>query len=70
MLEEVRVEPYDVDTARAHGRLLAHTRRAGRARGAHDLLIAATAITTPRRLITAEATGFSDLPGLELQVLT
>jgi tRNA(fMet)-specific endonuclease VapC len=70
VLTEVRVEPYDVETARAHATLLAHTRRTGQSRGAHDLLIAATAITTARRLITADATGFADLPGVELQVLT
>ena len=69
VLKEVRVEPYDVDTARAHATLLAYTRRSGRSRGAHDLLIAATAITTARRLITADATGFADLPGVEVQVL-
>ena len=70
VLAEVRVESYDIETARVHATLLAHTRRAGRPRGAHDLLIAATAIATGRRLITTDAAGFADLPGLELRALT
>ncbi|GAC1608292.1 MAG: hypothetical protein NVS3B26_04600 [Mycobacteriales bacterium] len=48
VLETLSIEPYDVDVAEAHGRLLAHVHREGRARGAHDLIIAATAIATKR----------------------
>lgn len=69
VLAQIRVEPYDVDTARVHATLLAYTRRSGRSRGAHDLLIAATAITTGRTVITADAKGFADLPGLQLRAL-
>ena len=43
LLESIAVEEYDLEVARVHAALLAHTRRSGRARGAHDLLIAATA---------------------------
>ena len=46
ILSLVPVESYGLDAARAHARLLAHTRRAGRPRGAHDL--PATASTPPR----------------------
>lgn len=69
LLATVRVEPYDGDTARVHAALLAHTRRAGRARGAHDLLIAATAVATGRSLVTADTTGFAELPGLDVRAL-
>jgi tRNA(fMet)-specific endonuclease VapC len=69
VLAQIRVEPYDLDTAHVHAGLLAHTRRRGRPRGAHDLLIAATAVTTGRTLITADAAGFADLPGLSVRAL-
>lgn len=62
VLEAVSVEPYDVDVAKAHGALLAHTRKVGRPRGAHDLIIAATARARGREIVTADTDGFSDLP--------
>jgi tRNA(fMet)-specific endonuclease VapC len=62
LLATVPVEEYDVDVARAHARLLAHVRRSGRPRGAHDLVIAATAVATNRAVVTADAVGFGDLP--------
>jgi tRNA(fMet)-specific endonuclease VapC len=57
-------EPYDLDVARAHARLLAHVRGSGRSRGAHDLIIAATALARGRSVVTADAAGFDDLPGV------
>jgi tRNA(fMet)-specific endonuclease VapC len=39
---------YDGDVADVHGDLLAHVRRSGKPRGAHDLIIAATARATGR----------------------
>ena len=62
----ISVESYDIDVARAHARLLAHTRHSGRPRGAHDLIIAATAIERKRSVISADESGFADLPGLIL----
>jgi tRNA(fMet)-specific endonuclease VapC len=67
ILTSVRVEPYDLETARGHASLLAHTRRSGQARGAHDLLIAATALATERVVVTADARGFAGLPGVEVR---
>jgi tRNA(fMet)-specific endonuclease VapC len=64
LLGALAIEDYDLDVARAHARLLAHVRRAGRPRGAHDLVIAATAVARGRTLVTADAAGFADLPGL------
>lgn len=64
ILSLVPVESYGLDGARAHARLLAHTRRAGRPRGAHDLIIAATAVTSGRSVVTADPAGFEDLPGV------
>jgi tRNA(fMet)-specific endonuclease VapC len=64
VLEEVPIVPYDLTVAAAHGELLAATRRAGRSRGAHDLIIAATARATRRTVITADPGAFADLPGV------
>jgi tRNA(fMet)-specific endonuclease VapC len=41
----------------------------GRPRGAHDLLIAATARIRTRTIVTADTTGFDDLPGVSLRLL-
>ena len=66
ILALVPIESYDLDVAREHSGLLAHTRRAGRARGAHDLIIAATALSSGRAVVTADATGFEELPGVRV----
>src|SRR5205085_10679590 len=65
----IPIEPYDLDVARTHASLLAHTRRSGRPRGAHDLLIAATALTHGRAVVSADPSGFEDLPGIALRAV-
>jgi tRNA(fMet)-specific endonuclease VapC len=67
VLEGLPVEDYDLEVARAHARLLAHARRSGRARGAHDLVIAATALARARTVVTADRSGFSGLPGVAVR---
>jgi tRNA(fMet)-specific endonuclease VapC len=67
VLATIPVEDYDLDVARAHADLLVETRRAGRARGAHDLLIAATAVARHRELVTLDRAGFGDLQGVQLR---
>lgn len=67
VLEAISIETYDLDVAEAHGALLAHTRRAGTPRGAHDLIIAATARARSREVVTADAPGFRDLPEVALR---
>ncbi|KAB2860239.1 MAG: type II toxin-antitoxin system VapC family toxin [Bauldia sp.] len=69
VLSVVPIEPYDLEVARAHSGLLAHARRSGRARGAHDLIIAATAMARARTVVTADAAGFRDLPGVGVRLL-
>jgi tRNA(fMet)-specific endonuclease VapC len=64
LLEALPIIAYDLDVARAHTTLLAAVRRAGRPRGAHDLIIAATALATARTVVTADLAGFDDLPGV------
>ncbi|HEU4320823.1 MAG TPA: type II toxin-antitoxin system VapC family toxin [Acidimicrobiia bacterium] len=59
--------PYDLVVAQEHALLLAEVKRTGRPRGAHDLLIAATARATRRSVVTADARAFEDLPGVEVR---
>jgi tRNA(fMet)-specific endonuclease VapC len=68
VLGTLTVEDYTADTARSHAALLSATRRDGRPRGAHDLIIAATAVSTARILVTADDRGFDGLPELELRI--
>ncbi|WP_348534685.1 MULTISPECIES: PIN domain-containing protein [unclassified Kitasatospora] len=66
ILAVVPTEDYTADTARIHARLLAHVRREGKPRGAHDLIIAATALATARTVVTTDSSaGFADLPGVQ-----
>ncbi len=69
VLATLRIEDYTLSTARAHSRLLADVRRSGRPRSAHDLIIAATAISAERIVLTADALGFEDLAGVQVRVL-
>ena len=61
------VIPDDLGIAREHAFLLTSGKRAGRPRGAHDLLIAATARATQRAFVTADGNAFDDLPGVEVR---
>jgi tRNA(fMet)-specific endonuclease VapC len=64
LIASLPILPYDLDVARAHTELLVATRTAGRPRGAHDLIIAATARATGRVVVTRDQSGFEDLPGV------
>jgi tRNA(fMet)-specific endonuclease VapC len=64
VLATIPLEDYDLNVARAHAELMAHVRRASRPRGAHDLVIAATAKATRRTVISDDAAAFADLPGV------
>ncbi|HVM05388.1 MAG TPA: PIN domain-containing protein [Acidimicrobiales bacterium] len=67
VLAAIPVIAYDVAVAEAHARLLVAVRRQGTPRGAHDLLIAATASASRRAVVTADATAFADVPDLEVR---
>lgn len=67
VLAAIPVIAYDVAVAEAHARLLVAVRRQGTPRGAHDLLIAATASASRRAVVTADATAFADLPELAVR---
>jgi len=58
------VVTYDIGVAEDHAVLLAEVQRQGRPRGAHDLIIAATARRTRRTVVTSDVSAFADLPGI------
>ena len=62
LVEHVPVLAYDLHVAAVHAELLATARNQGHPRGAHDLIIAATARATGRVVVTADARAFADLP--------
>lgn len=66
ILDAVSVEVYDDDVAEAHATLLAHVRRRGTPRGAHDLIIAATAQANKREVVSLDQAGFAGLPGVSV----
>lgn len=70
-LQALPIETYTQRVAERHGELLAHVHRCGTTRGAHDLIIAATALATGRTVLTADArAGFADLPGVTVRLLS
>jgi tRNA(fMet)-specific endonuclease VapC len=65
IMSVIDVLDYTETTAAHHGRLLAHVRKSGTPRGAHDLIIAAHAAETGRMIVTRDAKArFGDLPGI------
>lgn len=66
VLDAVSIDVYDLNVAEAHAALLAHVRRKGTPRGAHDLIIAATARARDRQVVSLDKGGFAELPGVSL----
>jgi tRNA(fMet)-specific endonuclease VapC len=64
IIDGIPILPYDEQVAIRHATLLASVRRTGRARGAHDLIIAATALTAGRTIVSADRRAFDGLPGV------
>lgn len=64
LIDSLPVITYDLAVARQHSELLVAVREQGRPRGAHDLMIAATARATHRTVVTADHETFSHLPGV------
>lgn len=67
VLASVPILDYDVEVAAAHAQLLVHVRELGEPRGAHDLIIAATARSSGRTVVTADQAAFDSLPGVDLR---
>ena len=70
VLQALPVENYTMRVAQRHGELLARARRDGAPRGAHDLIIAATALATGRTVLTTDARAHFDLlPGVTVRLV-
>jgi len=66
LLEVWPVLPFDLTAARLHGRLWAELAAKGVSMGAHDLLIAATALANGLALVTRDKRSFPKIPGLQV----
>jgi tRNA(fMet)-specific endonuclease VapC len=66
VLDAVSIETYDLNVAETHAALLAYVRRAGTPRGAHDLIIAATARARERQVVSSDKGAFAGLPEVSI----
>ncbi len=62
----VAIYPFDLQVARVHARIWADLAAAGKRIGAHDLMIAATALAHDLPLVTGNAAEFRRVEGLQL----
>lgn len=68
ILSRSPVVEFGLEAARVHARLWAELVARGELVGAHDLLIAATAVALDFQVATANARDFQRIPGLRVQV--
>ena len=66
LLSAFPVLPFDLVTARVHARLSAQLASRGEPVGAHDLVIASTAIVHGLEVVTRDERSFPRIPGLSL----
>lgn len=67
VLASVPVIPFTLPVARIHARLWAALAARRRTLGAHDLIVAATALALDWPLVTLDSRGFARIPGLRLR---
>jgi tRNA(fMet)-specific endonuclease VapC len=67
LLDRLPIVPFDLDTARVHASLSADLRSRGQAVGAHDLLIAATAVYLDYDIATRDVRSFPRIRGLRVR---
>jgi len=65
-LQGIRVVSFDLDIARTHALLSAQLRATGTMIGAHDLIIAATAVRLHYRIATRDLRSFPKIRGLHV----
>lgn len=66
LLRDIEVLPFDLDVARLHSRIWADLLAAGRVTPAHDLQVAATALTRRWYVATMDRRHYEGVPGLVL----
>ena len=69
ILASVPVIPFTLPVVRVHARLWAELAASRRTLGAHDLMVAATALALDWPLVTLDRKGFAGIPGLRLRQL-
>jgi tRNA(fMet)-specific endonuclease VapC len=67
LISMLPVVPFDLDVARVHATLSAELRGKGTAVGAHDLIIAATAVYKGFHIATRDRRSFPKIRGLAVQ---
>lgn len=67
LLDTFPVLPFDLQVARTHARLWAQLRSVGQMIGAHDLIIAATALAHGYDLLTGNVRDFGRVPDLTIR---
>lgn len=67
ILSYIPVVGFGTAVARAHARLRAELRRKGKTVGAHDLIIAATAVSLGWDVLTTNAAEFRQVEGLQVR---
>lgn len=66
ILHDLPILPFTLETARVHSRLWADLRARGESIGAHDLIIASTALSHGLTLVTADQRHFGRIHELSL----
>jgi predicted nucleic acid-binding protein len=66
LLARFSIVDFDLEIARLHARLGADLAARGTAVGAHDLIIAATALSLDYRIATRDRRSFPRIPGLDV----
>lgn len=66
LLAQIPVLPFDLTAARIHSALWAETAQQGSPVGAHDLLIAATALSRNATIATRDQRSFPRIPGISV----
>jgi tRNA(fMet)-specific endonuclease VapC len=67
VLDTITVLPFDLDAARVHARIWAKLLQRGEMIGAHDLIIASTALSRDLVLVTRNTREFGRVEGLSLR---
>jgi tRNA(fMet)-specific endonuclease VapC len=66
MLARLSIVDFDLEIARLHARLGADLAAKGTSIGAHDLIVAATALSLDYRLATRARRSYPKIPGLDV----
>lgn len=67
ILEYIPVLPFDMPAARVHARIWATLAKRGEMIGAHDLIIAATAVSLDYEVVTSNSKDFTKIEGLRIR---